>query len=92
MNSNVKAVAYATAIIQAGSVGGVTWARRQRTIIQAMNGLRMVFLSTWTRVSSVRWWDHGFRGEDVERVLFDVIFGGEEDMLNLILSYRSMFV
>lgn len=30
----------------------------------------------------MRWWDHGFRGEGVGRVLFDVIFGGD-DMLSL---------
>lgn len=31
----------------------------------------------------MRWWDHGFRGEEVGRVLFEVILGGEEDMLSL---------
>lgn len=30
-------------------------------------------------MSSVRWWDHGFWGEDVGSVLFDVIVGGDED-------------
>jgi hypothetical protein len=41
----------------------------------------------------VRWWDHGFRGEDVGRVLFDVIFGGDEDdILSLVVSSRSMCV
>lgn len=39
----------------------------------------------------MRWWDHGFRGEEVGRVLFEVILGGE-DILTLVVSMVSGFL
>lgn len=39
----------------------------------------------------MRWWDHGFRGEEVGRVLFEVILGGE-DILSFVVSMLSGFL
>lgn len=69
-------MAYRTAKIQAGSVGGVTWARRQRTRIQARNGLKRVCVRTLRRVSIVRLVVQGVEGGERWRVLFVVIFLG----------------
>lgn len=62
--------------IQAGSVDGVTWARRQRTKIQARNGLRRVWPRTFRRVSRVRWVFQEVEADRVGSVLLVWIFCG----------------
>lgn len=54
----------------------MTWARRQRTRIQARNGLNRVLRRTRRKVSRVRWLVQGFEGAGGGRVLFVVILRG----------------
>lgn len=66
--------------IQARSVVGVTWARRQRTSNQARPGLRRVALRVEAMVSRLRWWDH-------EGLVFCFIaFGGLGLMLVIVMG------
>lgn len=54
MKTTVRIEAYPMDRIQAGSVGGVTCARRQRTRSQERKGFRRVWVKTLRRVSRVR--------------------------------------
>lgn len=71
---------------------GVTWARRQRTRIQAINGFRRVWVRTFRRVSRVRWVVQGLEGDGVERLPFVAIFLGVDIAVLVLGEFVSLLV